>query len=137
MLVCCILHNPSSCILEIIFFITFFLGSIFMVKVPFFGHKIRVIFFILLNIYFTYNQFKCEILDNSNNDNSYGDDHFSLASIFIVMIPFLDTWFKDFNFIMYQIQNLHGINLSVKKLDNFIWWWWFFTCICNYSLMFC
>jgi len=88
--------------------------SIFIVKVPFFEHKIQEFCFCyLLNIESTYNQFKCENLTNSNYDNSYGDDHFSHVGIFIVMIPFLETWFKDFNFIIYQIQNLHGINLNV------------------------
>ncbi len=49
-----------------------------MVKVPLFGHKIQgFCFCYLLNIKFTYNQFKCENLDNSNYDISYGDGHFS------------------------------------------------------------
>jgi len=50
----------------------------------------------LPNIESTYNEFKCENLTNSNYDNSYGDDHFSLVGIFIIMIPFFGDMIQGF-----------------------------------------
>jgi hypothetical protein len=53
---------------------------IFMVKVPLFRHSIQGFHFCYLpNTKFIWNQLKCEKLNDSNYDNSYGDGDFSHA----------------------------------------------------------
>jgi hypothetical protein len=53
-----------------------------MVMVPLFRHRIQGFHFCYLpNTKFIWNEFKCENLDNSNYNNSYGDGDFSCAYI--------------------------------------------------------
>ncbi len=53
-----------------------------MVGVPLFRHRTQEFHFCYLsNTKFIWNQFKCENLDNSNYDNSYGDGDFSHAYV--------------------------------------------------------
>jgi hypothetical protein len=48
--------------------------------VPLFGDKIQGFYFLYLpSVESTWNQFKCEILDISNYDNSYDNGDFSYA----------------------------------------------------------
>ncbi len=52
------------------------------VGVPFFGHMTQGFSFCyLLNTTCTWNKFKCENLDNSNHEHSYGGGDFSHAYV--------------------------------------------------------
>jgi hypothetical protein len=56
--------------------------SIFIIRVPLFGHKTQGLCFCYLpNTEFKLNKFKWEILDNSNYDNFHGGGDFSHAYV--------------------------------------------------------